>query len=75
VRGVSVGNIEGLQMATQEEIIAMLKATYDMRDASNAMAQQADADEAAIDALITKCGYDAFELVRKAYTDGEGEED
>jgi hypothetical protein len=68
-----VGAIGGLQMPTQEEIVAMLRSTYDMRAEAAAKVNKADAEEAAIDALITACGYDAQELVVKAYNDEDDE--
>jgi hypothetical protein len=71
-----VGAIGGLQMPTQEEIVAMLRSTYDMRAEAAAKVKKADADEAAIDELIAACGFDADALVRKAYNeDDEDDED
>jgi hypothetical protein len=51
------------------EIVAKLRATYDRRRSAEAEIAQADADEVAINDLITACGYDAYELVEKAYND------
>jgi hypothetical protein len=64
-----VGAIGGLPMPTQEEVITMLRSTYAKREEAAATVEKADADEAAIEALITACGYDVQELVEKAYND------
>jgi hypothetical protein len=56
---------------TEAEIVAKLKASYDLRGAGEAMVAQADADEAAIDTLIAECGYDTDTLVRKAYDEDD----
>jgi hypothetical protein len=57
-------------MPTQDEIVSMLRATYDKRDAAADLVKEADVEEEAIDKLIAQCGYDAFELVERVYREG-----
>ena len=54
-------------MGTEEELVEGLRDTLDMREAADALIAQADATEATIDAEITERGYDAAELMEKAY--------
>ena len=63
----SCGDMRKNNMQTENQIVAALRATLDMRNAADVMVAEADAKEAALDATIVKHGYDAVALMTKAY--------
>jgi hypothetical protein len=56
-----------MPMFTKEELAAQQITIVAQRDAGNAMVTHADANEAALDVVITECGYDPAEIMELAY--------
>lgn len=52
---------------TKQELVAKMRATLNLRNAADALILKADADEAAVEAMMVTQGYDVGELVAKAY--------